>query len=105
MADGSSERFLRENGCGRSSPERGGPMIRMLASVRNLDEARDAAGAGADLIDLKEPGAGALGAVSAPQIARIVHSLRAEYPRLPISAAIGDLLPGDSASLEFRASQ
>ncbi|HWT37209.1 MAG TPA: (5-formylfuran-3-yl)methyl phosphate synthase, partial [Paraburkholderia sp.] len=50
-------------------------MIRMLASVRNLDEARDAAGAGADLIDLKEPGAGALGAVSAPRIAHVVQSL------------------------------
>jgi uncharacterized protein (UPF0264 family) len=80
-------------------------MIRMLASVRNLDEARDAASAGADLIDLKEPGAGALGAVSAPRIARIVHALRTEYPHLPISAAIGDLLPGDGAALEFRASQ
>ncbi|MPW18046.1 hypothetical protein GCT13_14125 [Paraburkholderia sp. CNPSo 3157] len=80
-------------------------MIRMLASVRNLDEARDAARAGADLIDLKEPAAGALGAVSAPRIAHLVQSLRAEYPHLPISAAIGDLLPGDDASLEFRASQ
>ncbi|MBP0588485.1 (5-formylfuran-3-yl)methyl phosphate synthase [Paraburkholderia sp. LEh10] len=80
-------------------------MIRMLASVRNLDEARDAASAGADLIDLKEPGAGALGAVSAPSIADIVQSLRAEHPRLPISAAIGDLRPGDHASLEYRASQ
>ncbi|MBN3752147.1 hypothetical protein G3N95_04285 [Paraburkholderia sp. Tr-20389] len=80
-------------------------MIRMLASVRNLDEARDAARAGADLIDLKEPGAGALGAVSAARIAHVVQSLRADYPRLPISAAIGDLLPGDDAGLVFRAAQ
>ena len=80
-------------------------MIRMLASVRDLDEARHAAQAGADLIDLKEPGAGALGAVSAPRIAQVVQSLRAEYPGLPISAAVGDLRPGDHASLEYRASQ
>ncbi|EUC15370.1 (5-formylfuran-3-yl)methyl phosphate synthase [Paraburkholderia hospita] len=80
-------------------------MIRMLASVRDLDEARDAAQAGADLIDLKEPGAGALGAVAAPRIAHIVQSLRAEHPGLPISAAVGDLRPGDHASLEYRASQ
>ncbi|MEM5339488.1 (5-formylfuran-3-yl)methyl phosphate synthase [Paraburkholderia azotifigens] len=79
--------------------------IRMLASVRNLDEARDAARAGADLIDLKEPGAGALGAVAATRIAHIVQSLRADYPHLPISAAIGDLRPGDDADLVFRASQ
>ncbi|ALL70081.1 duf556 family protein (plasmid) [Paraburkholderia caribensis MBA4] len=80
-------------------------MIRMLASVRDLDEARDAAQAGADLIDLKEPGAGALGAVAAPRIAQVVQVLRAEHPGLPVSAAVGDLRPGDHASLEYRASQ
>ena len=35
-------------------------MTALLASVRSHDEALDAARAGADLIDLKEPGAGAL---------------------------------------------
>ncbi|SIT49088.1 conserved hypothetical protein [Paraburkholderia piptadeniae] len=80
-------------------------MIRMLVSVRNLDEARDAASAGADLIDLEEPGDGALGAVSARRMARIAQSLRAEYPHLPISVTIRDLRPGDNASLELRASR
>ncbi|MEM5389463.1 (5-formylfuran-3-yl)methyl phosphate synthase [Paraburkholderia phymatum] len=80
-------------------------MIRMLASVRTLDEARDAARAGADLIDLDEPGAGAFGAIPAARIARIAQSLRAEYPHLPVSATIGDGRAGDDASLAFRASR
>ena len=38
-------------------------MTALLASVRSSEEALDAAQAGADLIDLKEPDAGALGGV------------------------------------------
>ncbi|MDR6470275.1 uncharacterized protein (UPF0264 family) [Paraburkholderia graminis] len=68
-------------------------MTALLASVRSHDEAFEAARAGADLIDLKEPNAGALGGLSIGDIARIVRELRARYPVKPISATIGDLPP------------
>lgn len=66
-------------------------MTRMLASVRNLHEALEAAGAGAHFIDLKEPAAGALGGLPPRRIARIVQALRALQPGIPISATIGDV--------------
>jgi uncharacterized protein (UPF0264 family) len=66
-------------------------MTALLASVRSSEEALDAAHAGADLIDLKEPDAGALGGVSINEITRIVRLLRAQYPVKPISATIGDV--------------
>ncbi|XUW90743.1 (5-formylfuran-3-yl)methyl phosphate synthase [Burkholderia sp. M6-3] len=69
-------------------------MTALLASVRSYDEALDAARAGADLIDLKEPHAGALGGLDIGDIARIVRELRARYPVKPISATIGDLPAG-----------
>ncbi|WP_244816610.1 (5-formylfuran-3-yl)methyl phosphate synthase [Caballeronia sp. Lep1P3] len=70
-------------------------MTALLASVRSADEAFDAAKAGAELIDLKEPHAGALGGVAFDDIARIVRALRAQYAIRPISATIGDL-PNDA---------
>lgn len=66
-------------------------MTALLASVRSIDEAFDAAGAGADLIDLKEPDDGALGGVSIDAMTRIVHQLRGRYPVKPVSATIGDV--------------
>ena len=66
-------------------------MIQMLASVRTLNEARAAAASGVDLIDLKEPRRGALGAVPLQEIFAIVAALRERWPTLPISATIGDL--------------
>jgi (5-formylfuran-3-yl)methyl phosphate synthase len=65
-------------------------MIRLLASVRDRDEALAAAAAGADFIDLKEPRAGALGGLAAASIVEIVAALRDAHPALPISATIGD---------------
>ena len=66
-------------------------MTALLASVRSEDEALDAAQAGAELIDLKEPNAGALGGLSIGDITRIARELRARYPVKPISATIGDV--------------
>jgi (5-formylfuran-3-yl)methyl phosphate synthase len=66
-------------------------MTALLASVRSQDEAFDAALAGADLIDLKEPDAGALGGLSISDITRIARQLRGRYPVKPISATIGDV--------------
>ncbi|MGF6504440.1 (5-formylfuran-3-yl)methyl phosphate synthase [Paraburkholderia sp. 32] len=70
-------------------------MTALLASVRSADEAFDAARAGAELIDLKEPDDGALGGLSIGAITTIAQQLRARYPVKPISAAIGDV-PADA---------
>lgn len=63
-------------------------MTRMLASVRSVEEARMMLEAGADIIDLKEPSDGVLGALP-PEIVRdIVSEVRG---RIPVSATIGDI--------------
>lgn len=66
-------------------------MIRLLVSVRSVEEALLAARGGADFIDLKEPGQGALGGLPVATIAAIVAALRAQGVTLPVSATIGDL--------------
>lgn len=70
-------------------------MIRMLVSVRDAAEARDAALAGADFIDLKEPSTGALGAVDPAIIRASVAVLRRVAGHARISATIGDLQAGE----------
>jgi len=63
-------------------------MTRLLASVRNLEESRLALAGGADIVDLKEPARGALGAVT-PSVAQEV--VRETGGRCPVSATVGDL--------------
>jgi len=63
-------------------------MTLLLASVRNEAEAEIAVGAGADIVDLKDPGRGALGALDLKSIEVCV---RAVGGRVPVSATIGDL--------------
>src|SRR3970040_1253372 len=63
-------------------------MTLFLASVRDAAEAEIAIGAGADIIDLEEPGEGALGALAPDPIAAFVRRIAA---RAPVSATIGDL--------------
>jgi uncharacterized protein (UPF0264 family) len=58
--------------------------------VRDRLEAREAAAAGADLIDLKDPSAGALGALELRDIAAIAADIRLGWPQRPVSATIGD---------------
>lgn len=65
-------------------------MTRLLVSVRDPQEARVAAAGGADFIDCKEPGQGALGGLPPATIAAIVATLRDEGCALPVSATIGD---------------
>jgi (5-formylfuran-3-yl)methyl phosphate synthase len=60
----------------------------MLASVRSAEEAVFALQAGADLVDAKDPGNGALGSVSHETLRAIVASVAG---RRPVSAAVGDL--------------
>jgi uncharacterized protein (UPF0264 family) len=64
---------------------------RMLVSVRSVPEALLAAAGGADFIDLKEPGEGALGGLPVATIAAVVAALRAHAVAQPVSATIGDL--------------
>jgi hypothetical protein len=64
-------------------------MVRLLISVRNTIEAENALEGGADLIDIKEPDNGSLGAADVsigPEIASVVAGRR------PLSAALGELL-------------
>jgi uncharacterized protein (UPF0264 family) len=62
-------------------------------SVVDAGEARVAAAAGADIVDVKNPDEGSLGAASPAVIAGVRAAVPAE---LPVSAAIGDMpdLPG-----------
>jgi uncharacterized protein (UPF0264 family) len=72
--------------------------MRLLVSVVDAGEARIAAVAGADVIDVKDPSTGALGAASPP----VVRMVREATPRhLPVSAALGDgpFTPAAAASL------
>lgn len=65
--------------------------VRLLASVTSEVEARLAAAHGADIIDCKDPSAGALGALPGEVVARIRKAVPAH---IPVSATIGDL-PAD----------
>ncbi|MGY6213815.1 (5-formylfuran-3-yl)methyl phosphate synthase [Methylolobus aquaticus] len=63
-------------------------MTGFLASVRNLEEARIAAAAAVDILDLKAPQHGALGALDVADVTEIVRRLGDSQC---ISATIGDL--------------
>jgi uncharacterized protein (UPF0264 family) len=70
--------------------------MKLLVSVVDVGEAREAAAAGAGIIDVKNPAEGSLGAPSPSVIAGVRAAVPAE---LPVSAAIGDMpnLPGTAA--------
>jgi uncharacterized protein (UPF0264 family) len=63
-------------------------MTLLLASVRDAAEAELAICAGADIIDLKDPSSGALGALSHRGIGDCLKQIAG---RAPVSATIGDL--------------
>jgi dihydroneopterin aldolase len=60
----------------------------MLASVTGVDEAEIALSGSVDIVDLKDPKAGALGAVSTQTIRRTISFIAG---RAPVSAVCGDL--------------
>lgn len=62
-------------------------MSGMLASVTSLSEARIALAAGVDIIDLKAPAQGALGALPVATVREVVAALNGACP---VSATIGD---------------
>ena len=61
--------------------------VKVLASVRDMAEARLALEAGAHVIDLKEPAAGALGAVDISVVRDVVRQING---KALVSATIGD---------------
>ena len=61
----------------------------LLVSVRDASEAMTALAAGADVIDVKEPANGSLGAADSPTIAAVV---RAVAGRRPVTMAVGELV-------------
>jgi uncharacterized protein (UPF0264 family) len=69
--------------------------VRLLASVRSVNEAEIAARCGAAIVDCKDPVAGALGALP---LATVGAVRRALAPAIPVSATIGDL-PCEPASV------
>ena len=70
-------------------------MTKFLASVRDAEEAQAGLAAGADIIDLKDPAKGALGAVDLPTMKASVANVGG---RVPVSATVGDL-PMDAAPI------
>lgn len=67
-----------------------GPRPRLLVSVRSAEEALAALVGGADIIDVKEPLHGSLGAATPATLAAVV---RAVAGARPVSAALGELAP------------
>jgi (5-formylfuran-3-yl)methyl phosphate synthase len=70
--------------------------VRLLVSVVDAAEARLAVAGGVDIVDVKNPAEGSLGAPSP----RVIAAVREVVPAaLPLSAALGDLpcLPGTAA--------
>ena len=63
-------------------------MTGMLASVNSLDEAQFILNTSVDIIDLKQPEQGALGALSIETINKIVQTIN---KKKPVSATVGDL--------------
>jgi uncharacterized protein (UPF0264 family)/CheY-like chemotaxis protein len=63
-------------------------MTGMLASVNSVEEALQALSANVDIIDLKQPALGALGALETDLVATIVDEIKG---RCPVSATVGDL--------------
>ena len=73
-------------------------MSKLLASVRSLDEAHAVSAAPADVLDLKDPRHGALGALDIETVHRIVKLFSGKYP---LSATVGDL-PADPKIISRR---
>jgi (5-formylfuran-3-yl)methyl phosphate synthase len=78
--------------------------MRLLLSVTDAHEARVAVEAGVDIVDVKNPAEGSLGAPAPGAIERVREVVP---PERPVSAAIGDMpnLPGTAALAALGAAQ
>ena len=75
-------------------------MTRLLVSVRDSSEALDALDAGADLIDIKEPDVGSLGAAMPEVVCDVIETLNG---RRPVSVALGELRDLSQSDFSFLA--
>lgn len=89
-------------------PRQGGAEPRLLVSVRNPQEAISACLGGCHLIDIKEPLFGPLGMATPGVISQIVTVVRAEFPEVILSSALGEVVdwrlqspPAIDAPLDF----
>ena len=76
--------------------EDGGELVKLMVSVTSEDEALEAMHGGADIIDVKNPAEGALGA----QLPDVIRKIRETLPgSMEVSATLGDLpyLPGTAS--------
>lgn len=64
------------------------PCPQLLVSVRSAGEAREAIAGGCDILDVKEPRRGSLGAASPAVIREVSHA--GSQSGLPVSAALGE---------------
>src|SRR3569623_3088620 len=78
---------LAEGKYRRASPAGAGGMTGGLASGTDADEARQVLAAGADIVDAKNPHAGALGALPLDIVRAIVNAVGGQAP---VSATVGD---------------
>ena len=69
---------------------------KLLVSVRSVAEAEAAIDGGADIIDIKEPNHGSLGAASLDVIRLIIHAVGG---RKPVTAALGELVDWNSQNV------
>lgn len=76
------------NGGHRTAQTREARMTGMLASVSKLDEALRILNFEVDIVDLKQPSQGALGALDTMTVSRIVKAINGQCP---VSATVGDL--------------
>ena len=76
--------------------------MKLLVSVIDADEARLAVAGGVDVVDVKNPAEGSLGAPAPGVIAQVRDVLPSDQP---LSVALGDLpcLPGTAALAAFGA--
>jgi uncharacterized protein (UPF0264 family) len=68
-----------------------GSNTRLLVSVRNVAEAEAALAGGCDVLDIKEPGRGAMGMADLATIADIVRRVRGTDAGVPVSIALGEI--------------
>jgi hypothetical protein len=62
----------------------------LLVSVRNAAESEAALAGGCDVLDVKEPGRGAMGMADVSTIVEVVARVRATDSMVPVSVALGD---------------
>lgn len=81
----------------RLTERRGGATPGLLVSVRDAKEAAEALAGGADVIDVKEPNAGPLGAASMEAISAVIAAVAQSAPITVATGDLGDNFPWEDA--------